>query len=337
MTNLLAYWTFDEGTGSTAYDSSGNTNTATVVVGNGAWTTGIINGALQFDEFTTQVTVSNAATLNPVNGITLTAWINSPDWFNSPRIIEKGASFNQYGLCITNTGQLQFYLSGVTNGSVVATPPSNNAWHHIAGTYDGSLISLYIDGQLVTQQSASGPLAITTDGLAIGNRPGGSAQYKTDGILDDVRIYGSALPAGQIAQLYGTDTVGDGIANWWRLQYFGNPVATGATTCATCDFDGTGQDNLFKYVAGLDPTDPTSVFSFLIASVTNQTSTQNLLFTPLEPARTYTLQYNTDLVNGAWAPLSGFTGPVTNGSQVTITDPAAVPNQKFYRLDITYP
>ena len=335
-TNLLAYWTFDEGTGSTAYDSSGNTNTG-AVVGTAGWTSGIINGALMFDGSSTQVTVSNAASLNPVNGITLAAWINSPDWFNSPRLIEKGASFNQYGLCITNTGQLQFYLSGVANGSVVATPPSINVWHHIAGTYDGSLISLYIDGQLVAQQPASGPVAITTDGLAIGNRPGGGPAYRTDGILDDVRIYGSGLSANQIAQIYGTDSVGDGIANWWRLQYFGNSSMTGATTCATCDFDNTGQNNLFKYVAGLDPTDPTSVFFLQIASVTNQTSQENLLFNPLASGRTYIPQFSTDLVGGVWLPLPDYSGPTTNGNQVTITDTIAAPPQKFYRIDISLP
>ncbi|HXI85607.1 MAG TPA: LamG-like jellyroll fold domain-containing protein [Verrucomicrobiae bacterium] len=336
-TNLLAYWTFDEGTGSTAFDSSGNTNTGTVVLGSGAWTGGMINGALSFDGFSTQVTVSNAASLNPVNGITLAAWINSPDWFNSPRFIEKGASFNQYGLCITNTGQLQFFLSGVANGSVVATPPSNGAWHHIAGTYDGSLISLYIDGQLVAQQPAGGPLAVTTDSLAIGNRPGGGVVYKTDAILDDVRIYGSALSANQIAQVYGADSVGDGIANWWRLQYFGSSSTTGATTCASCDFDNTGQNNLFKYVAGLNPTDPTSVFFLQIASDTNQTSQQNLLFDPLATGRTYTPQFSTDLVGGVWLPLPAYSGPLTNGNQVTITDTNAVPPQKFYRIDISYP
>jgi hypothetical protein len=290
-----------------------------------------------FDGSSTQVTVSNAASLNPVNGITLAAWINSPDWFNSPRLIEKGASFNQYGLCITNTGQLQFYLSGVANGSVVATPPSINVWHHIAGTYDGSLISLYIDGQLVAQQPASGPVAITTDGLAIGNRPGGGPAYRTDGILDDVRIYGSGLSANQIAQIYGTDSVGDGIANWWRLQYFGNSSMTGATTCATCDFDNTGQNNLFKYVAGLDPTDPTSVFFLQIATVTNQDAQENLLFNPLASGRTYIPQFSTDLVGGVWLPLPDYSGPTTNGNQVTITDTIAAPPQKFYRIDISLP
>jgi len=247
----------------------------------------MINGALTFDGISSQVTVSNAASLNPVQTITVAAWINADNWFSASRILEKGASDNQYALFANNSGQLEFLLAGVSSGTLLTTPPSAGVWHHIAGTYDGSLISLYIDGQLVAQQSASGPLAITTDQLAIGDKPNGSVLTSFPGLIDDVRIYGSGLSAYQIAQLYGTDSVGDGIANWWRLQYFGNSSTTGATTCATCDFDNTGQNNLFKYVAGLDPTDPTSIFYLQIASVTNQDAQENLLFNPLASGRTY--------------------------------------------------
>jgi 1,4-alpha-glucan branching enzyme len=336
-TNLLAYWTFDEGTGSTAYDSSGNTNTGVVNLGSGNWSSGIINGALNFDGESTQVTVSNAASLNPVQTITISAWVNASNWFDTPRILEKGNSDNQYGLFVNGSGQLEFLLAGVANGTLSTTPPSAGAWHHVSGTYDGSLISLYIDGQLVAQQSASGPLAITTDPLAIGDKPSGGVLTSFAGVIDDVRIYGSGLSANQIARVYGTDSVGDGIANWWRLQYFGNGSMTGATTCATCDYDNTGQNNLFKYVAGLDPTDPTSVFFLQIASVTNQTAQENLLFNPLASGRTYQPQFSTDLVGGVWLPLPAYTGPLTNGNQVTITDTNALGPQEFYRIDISLP
>jgi 1,4-alpha-glucan branching enzyme len=335
-TNLLAYWTFDEGTGSTANDYSGNTNTGTVVLGGGGWTSGIINGALSFDGESTQVSVTNAASLNPVQNITISAWVNASFWFNTPRIIEKGKTDNQYALFINGSGSLEFLLTGVTGGNLSITPPSAGVWHHVAGTYDGSLISLYIDGQLAAQQSASGPLAITTDPLAIGDKPSGSVLTSFAGTIDDVRIYGSAFSPYQVAQVYDTDSVGDGIANWWRLQYFGSSSTTGATTCGTCDFDGTGQNNLFKYVAGLNPTDPTSIFSLQIASDTNQVA-QDLLFTPLGSGCTYMPQFSTDLVNGVWLPLPSYSGPFTNGNQVMIVDTNALSPQEFYRIDISRP
>jgi hypothetical protein len=130
-------------------------------------------------------------------------------------------------------------------------------------------MGIYVDGQLVAQQSASGPMAITTDALNIGNKPGSGNPFDHfSGIIDDVRIYGRALSAAEIGQLYQTDTVGDGVANWWRQRYFGDGSTTNALSCATCDADGTGQNNLFKYIAGLDPTDRASVFRIL--SVTSE-------------------------------------------------------------------
>ncbi len=333
-TNLLAYWTFDEGGGSIAYDSTGNGNTGTVA--GASWTSGLFGSALSSGG-TSQVNVANSASLNPVNGITVSAWVNPSDWFNTPRILEKGKSFNQYALFCTNETLFTFQLSGVTNGTLSVSPPAEGVWHHVAGTYDGSLISIYIDGQLAGQQAASGPLAITTDALAIGGRPSGSLFYQFNGIIDDVRIYGSALPPSQIAQLYYLDTVGDGIANWWRQQYFGNGSATDATSCATCDVFGTGQNNLFKFVAGLDPNDPTSVFSFQIANVVGQPSQENLMFSPIASGRTYTVQFGTNLVGGGFSDLVGGSGPQTNGNQVTVTDMNATQSNSFYRLHISLP
>jgi hypothetical protein len=132
--------------------------------------------------------------------------------------------------------------------------------------------------------------------------------------------------------------VNDGIPAWWRIQYFGGDgTGTNAFSCATCDTDGTGQDNLFKYVAGLDPTNPASVFALGIASATNQPSQNNIFFHPLALGRTYTPQFSTNLVGGVWLPLTTYTGLLTNGNQVTITDTDPIPPQEFYRLEISLP
>jgi len=340
--SLLAYWTFDEGSGSIADDYSGNGNTGTIVLGSGGWTRGMVNGALSFDGSATQVTVPNSSSLNPNNGITIAAWVNANNWYNTPRIVEKGFSDNQYALFLNSSGSLEFLLAGVTNGILAASPPSAGAWHHLAGTYDGSLMSLYIDGQLATQQVASGALSITGDPLAIGNKPGSSTPFDFFyGILDDVRVYCGALPPAQIAQLYNIDVVGDGIPDWWRLRWFGSSSSTNSASCsnccAACDADGTGQNNFFKYVAGLNPTDPTQVFVLNVASVTNLFQAMNLNFNPLALGRTYTPQFSTNLVGGVWLPLTTYMGLLTNGNQVTVTDTNPIPPQEFYRIDISLP
>jgi len=121
----------------------------------------------------------------------------------------------------------------------------------------------------------------------------------------------------------------------WQVQYFGatnNPLAA-----AGVDADGTGQNNQFKYVAGLDPTNPSSVFTLNVVAVTNQPSWMTLLFQPVAPGRVYAPQFSTDLVNSAWAPLTSCSGLATNGSQIAVTDTNALPPQEFYRIEITLP
>ncbi len=149
-----------------------------------------------------------------------------------------------------------------------------------------------------------------------------------------VNAYNAVILAAQTTG----DSVGDGIQNWWRAKYFGGVgTNTNSVTCAECDADGTGQNNLFKYVAGLDPTNPASVFTLKIAGQTNQPIWQNLLFNPEVAGRTYAPLFSTDLVSGVWFPLTSYAGPVTNVNQVTITDTNAVQPQKFYRLRISTP
>jgi PKD repeat protein len=122
----------------------------------------------------------------------------------------------------------------------------------------------------------------------------------------------------------------------WQMQYFG------CTSCPqaqpTADADGTGQNNEFKYVAGLNPTDPTSVFVFNIASVPNQPTWVNLIYSPVVAGRAYTPVFSTDLTSGSWSPLTTAAMPaVTNGNQVTVTDTNATLPAGFYQMEISLP
>jgi PKD repeat protein len=121
----------------------------------------------------------------------------------------------------------------------------------------------------------------------------------------------------------------------WQLQYFG------CTNCSqaqpTADADGTGQDNYFKYVAGLNPTNPSSVFTFSIAAAPGQTGAMNLIYNPAVPGRIYTPAFATALV-GPWSVLTTTAAPpVTNGTEVTLTDTNALQTQKYYEMEIFGP
>ena len=133
----------------------------------------------------------------------------------------------------------------------------------------------------------------------------------------------------------GTDDFGtyanDGIDDSWQVQYFGqdNPNAG-----PNVDADGTGQTNLFKFIAGLNPVDG-SRFLLSISPVNGQPTQKNLIFSPIVSARTYVVQFATVLQSPtSWSDVVN-TSQSDNGDERTVTDLNATPAPKFYRVQIT--
>jgi hypothetical protein len=157
----------------------------------------------------------------------------------------------------------------------------------------------------------------------------------------DAVIYGYYLGASNATTvaIYAPDSIGDGIADWWRNLYFGAATPTNDYDCATCDADGTGQGNLFKFIAGLNPTNPASRFVLTIAPVAGQPTEKALTYSPVLVGygQTYTVQYATNLVGAVYTNLTGYSGPSNNGTQATVTDLNATQPQKFYRVNISVP
>jgi hypothetical protein len=155
-------------------------------------------------------------------------------------------------------------------------------------------------------------------------------------------VGGSYLGISGSGQLFVIDSIsdnygsysGDGLPDWWQNQYFGlnNPNAA-----PDKDLTGTGQNNLFKYIAGLDPTNPASVFVLRVANVTGQPTQKLLTFRPWATGRTYTPEYRTNLVSGSYGTLTGYASPQTNSTEVSVTDVNATEVSKFYRIRISYP
>ena len=190
--------------------------------------------------------------------------------------------------------------------------------------------TLVLPATSISWSVLSGPLTgISSSGLA------------TAGIVGQntaATVQGSSLGLSATLGLTVLDTIpdnygayaGDGLPDSWQLQYFGanNPLAS-----PTADATGTGQNNLFKYTAGLNPTDPASRF---VTAVGSATSSRTITISPRLPDRTYTVQYSTDLGVTGWQPLTG-ASIQDNGQTRTVTDPDTVSTRKFYRVQITYP
>ena len=180
---------------------------------------------------------------------------------------------------------------------------------------------------------ASGPLvAVSTNGLATAALVWQDTPAVISGTFGG---FEAALPVtvrNVSSDDFGTYAA-DGLPDGWQVQYFGldNPNAAPAV-----DASGTGQTNLFKYTAGLDPTDPASRFTLEIEPVDGQPAQKDLILTPVFAGRTYLVEYTTDPVAGVWLPLPGALEN-TAGQVRTVTDPAAVDAAKFYRVRITKP
>lgn len=128
--------------------------------------------------------------------------------------------------------------------------------------------------------------------------------------------------------LYAGDTVPDD----WQVLHFGpvNPDGHGGQ-----DPDGDGQSNLFEYVAGVSPTNQLSRFVFDITRVPAQPAQASLTLTPHFPDRTYVVEGRTNLLAGAWVPVSGITN--NTGLVKTVLDPAASGSRKYYQVRIQKP
>ncbi len=94
---------------------------------------------------------------------------------------------------------------------------------------------------------------------------------------------------------------------------------------------------MFKYVAGLNPTNPASVFTLRITPVPGQPAQKNLVYDPVVTGRVYTVQSSTNLISGGYSNLPTIGMLQTNGTQVTATDTNATQAYKFYRVDIALP
>jgi hypothetical protein len=199
---LVAWWKFDEGSGSAAADSSGS-NLHGTIAGNPAWVDGPAGKALRFDGDGDFVDIGNDSRFNLTGQITVAAWIKV-DAFDREwqAIITKGDG--SWRLQRNGTkGSLEFactgaFVPGALVGSLFGSVNINDGrWHHIAGTYDGSMICMYVDGQHDIASDANGAIEVNDYNLIIGaNAEKPDRNFK--GSIDEVRIYSYALSAEEV-------------------------------------------------------------------------------------------------------------------------------------------
>ena len=215
---LVGYWNFDEGTGTTAGDSSGNGNTGTLVNGP-TWTTGKVgSGALQFDGVNDYVNmgdpVSGIFDFGSTNPFTVSAWFKTSSLAVDRAIVTKSLSNNNQGYFMRVTQSTNLLQVRIRDGSGNQTNINSNAavsnglWHHGVMVVDrnAQLLRLYVDGSQNGSADISNVGSLSnTDSFRIGVF-NGLANYFT-GSIDEVRTYNRALSPQEIIDLYNDQGV----------------------------------------------------------------------------------------------------------------------------------
>jgi hypothetical protein len=197
---LVAAYSFNEGSGATVFDGSGNGNHGTI---SGATrnTSGQYGAALDFDGSNDLVTVPDSSSLDLTNGMTLEAWVRPLTTGSWRTVVLKEQPSNYiYALysSASDNGRPQGRIR-VNGSNFSASGPSRlttSVWAHLALTYDGSNLRLYVNGSLVATQAASGAMVNSSSPLRIGGSSVFGRYFR--GRIDEVRIYNRALSATEI-------------------------------------------------------------------------------------------------------------------------------------------
>jgi glucose/arabinose dehydrogenase/PKD repeat protein len=197
---LVAAYAFSEGSGATTLDATGNGHTGAIV--GATWTTAGKNGnALSFNGTSNLVSIADAADLDFTTALTLEAWVRPTTLSGWRTVFLKEAPGGMaYALYAhDNAPRPAGYLN--TGGLDVDVPGSAalalNTWSHLALTYDGANMRLYVNGTQVGTRALTGGVRTTANPLNVGGNNVWGEYFA--GQIDDVRVYNRALGAGEIA------------------------------------------------------------------------------------------------------------------------------------------
>ncbi len=208
---LVAHWKFDEGSGTSAIDSTGNGYTGTISGATYSTNTPVVNFtnpySLEFDGINDGV--STGLSVDNFAEFTLAGWAyprsagTAEGWFGANDVFEFIFNSPTELRCWSSAGSVNWSFAGVSSFL--------NNWHHITCLGDGENIILYVDGNEVARQAHTptnnyGSGSDFTIGKGVQN---GGDSGPFDGYIDDVRVYNRALTPEEMDGL-GTGEAGPG-------------------------------------------------------------------------------------------------------------------------------
>jgi hypothetical protein len=195
----VAAYSFEDGAGSTLTDVTGKGHTGTIR--EATWATGHTGRALRFDGVNDWVAIDDAPDLRIGGGLTIEAWVNpakTDGWRTA--VMKERAGDLAYALYASGQNSPSLYL---TTGFARATPAlAVNTWTHVAATYDGTTIRMFVNGVQRATAAQTNGLVASAGALRLGGNSIWGEWFA--GMLDDVRVYDQALTAAQVQADMGT-------------------------------------------------------------------------------------------------------------------------------------
>ncbi|GAB2626394.1 hypothetical protein GCM10026987_24530 [Belliella aquatica] len=221
--------------------SDGNTQTGMVVLNSQTLN---VTSSLSFDGVDDQVAIGQPASIQPLtSAITVEAWVYprafGNDWFKSP-VVEKDGQFGlrigskiiercypggppDYYYCYDETvgGVVAFtVMNGSKNESIITSENTiaANTWSHLAATYNGQTLVLYVNGVKVGERINS---QFTTTGTGGNLILGGSGFSDRDfnGIMDEVRVWNTVKSQAEIQASMNSNVTGSaGLAAYYKFM-----------------------------------------------------------------------------------------------------------------------
>jgi hypothetical protein len=214
---LVGYWPLNDGAGSTtATDLTGqNDGTLVDLAPATAWTTGHAAGALGVGSAGFVNVPASASIDSIVDQLTIAGWAylsatGTIDDYATIASREEGATIDQlYHISINSRGEVPaMWLKTESINMLLQGPTAvpRQTWVHIAGTYDGTMARLYVNGQQVDSLAMTGPFLPDTTPLILGGNGNGAVaggvSERFPGRIDEIMLYKRALSASEIAQIY---------------------------------------------------------------------------------------------------------------------------------------
>jgi len=200
-----AFYRMGESTGVTCFDAIGDlhgTYAGTFVLGTPGAVFGDSDTAVTFGPGPAGAVFGDIHEFEGTNAFSLEAWVNVTDDTHFNNLIAK------YAEPLVATGYVLYakdgrlvFARGVTqtNQSLVEYPGfETNRFVHVAATYDGSMMRLYVDGVMQNEKPSGIMLPDQTVGFTIGSANGTINSEPTEGVIDEVAIYPGALPAARV-------------------------------------------------------------------------------------------------------------------------------------------